>query len=328
MPVSPTSAVGRFLDSSAALFRAASPKTLRTPALLALAAVLTTGCGSKDAERPSLDAQLLQDLQTASAMQTTATTDTPMSALVDINPLDAAPRATVYRRPASAASRVAPTPRIASAASVAETASPAAAQAPQEAAIDIALAPRHITLEAGTMSSVRLSDGISNKTHKVGDLVIATLAEDVLGNDGTTLVPRGMPVVMRIRQISSSENSRSGSPVIFELVQMRIQGQTVNVRGTGSVYGENTGRGWTAGQVGKVAATTGAGAVIGSKVGGRTGGLIGGVIGALGGKVIADRTADQDIMVSPDAEIQIQFTDGFDIVVRPARASVSPELMR
>lgn len=316
-----------FLDRSSRVAAKARPARLTAPVVLALAALMTTGCDRTPkpatdvaASRPALDADLLRDLQMVQEvpLRQAEATFTPGGDAVPV-------RATVRRAPRVVTAAPSYTPRAAAAdpAVAAALADPAYAAGPSlqsGAGEDASPAPmvRAIQVPAGTMSSVRLSDALSNKTHKPGDLVIATLAEDIYAEDGTTLLPSGLPVILRLREIKHAENARSATPVVLDLVALRIQGQTVPLRGVASAMPDLVDRGLTAGQVGKMGAGVAAGAVIGDMVGGRTSTIVGGVVGGLAGRHVAGRTADYDVMLSVDSQIQLRLDQTLSITLRQA----------
>lgn len=324
-----TMRLSEFLDRSARVASKARPARLTAPVMLAFAALMTTGCDRTPkpatevaASRPALDADLLRDLQMVQEvpLRQAEATFTPGS--------DAAPvRATVRRAPRAArpvAAAPSYTPRAATdpavAAALADPAYAAGPSIPSGAGEGVSPDPmvRAIQVPAGTMSSVRLSDALSNKTHKPGDLVIATLAEDIFAEDGTTLLPSGLPVILRLREMKHAENARSATPVVLDLVALRIQGQTVPLRGVASAMPDLVDRGLTAGQVGKIGVGAAAGAVIGDMVGGRTSTIVGGVVGGLAGRHVAGRTADYDVMLSVDSQIQLRLDQTLSITLRQA----------
>jgi hypothetical protein len=155
-------------------------------------------------------------------------------------------------------------------------------------------------LPAGTEIRAVLNDSIDSRRDSVGQVLLARVAGDVIGPNGTLAVPAGSEVHLMITRLEPARSrSASDGKLSLRVDAVTIGGRPLPVKASVQpVPHELRGRGVTAGEVEKVGVGTAAGAVAGRVITGKTrGAVIGGVIGAAGGAVVAAQTASRDVVV-------------------------------
>ncbi len=172
--------------------------------------------------------------------------------------------------------------------------------------------PANVNVPAGTNLTIRINQHISVKSSRAGDRFDGEIAEPVLGDNNTMVIPRGTPVGGMI--VASHKRGHFKGASILEL---RLTSMTLN----GTEYRLDT-RDLTRTKKGKgkrSAAFIGGGSGLGMLVGGvATGGvglLVGGLAGAGGGTALAGLTGNRDIEIP--AESIVHFKLANDLVVQP-----------
>jgi hypothetical protein len=175
---------------------------------------------------------------------------------------------------------------------------PAASPSSSTAAPSAPVASR--SLSAGTSISASTTAEISSVKNKVGDVVTATVANDVKDNAGRVVIPAGSDVTLKVTAIKVSENKSDKTGTLT------LQPTSVTVNGTSypisaridSVGTHLQGRKTNAGDIAKPAAGAAVGAVVGRVLGGSTkGAIIGGVLGGAVGAQRAVETKDRDVVL-------------------------------
>jgi hypothetical protein len=151
---------------------------------------------------------------------------------------------------------------------------PAPAQAPAPAAPPRPVV-QQITLEAGTVVPVTLTEALDSKTAQPNDVFHGTLASDLVSS-GLVVVPRGSTVLGRVVDVKEAAHFKGNALLTIELTQLTARGRKVTLvtdsySKTGAGRGKNT------------AEKTGGGAAFGAIVGALAGGGKGAAIGALAG---------------------------------------------
>jgi hypothetical protein len=240
-------------------------------AVLTLAAV--AACGRGDRGDTAAADSLSRDLQLAPVDTTATLNDRPTASA----PAPAAKTPTRPSRPAASSSSPNPSPSAAAPA-------PAASR----------------SLSAGTTLSASTTAEISSAKNKVGDVVTATVANDVKDNAGRVVIPAGSDVTLKVTAIKVSENKSDKTGTLT------LQPTSVMVNGTSyplsaridSVGTHLQGRKTNAGDIAKPAAGAAVGAVVGRVLGGSTkGAIIGGVLGGAVGAQRAVETKDRDVVL-------------------------------
>lgn len=154
-----------------------------------------------------------------------------------------------------------------------------------------AAAPRMVTVPSGTQLPLALAGALSTKTAKVGDVVRATVADDVLV-DGRVAIARGATVAGQVVKVVSGSDKIGGVPTLamhFERLELP-GGKDVPLTGEITQSGKSdSGR-----DAAKIVGGAAAGAIIGSQVKkGDKGKVLGGLLGGAVGAVAAQKTGTE-----------------------------------
>ena len=176
--------------------------------------------------------------------------------------------------------------------------------------------PKTITLAAGTVIPVRLSEEIDTKTAQDGTTFLATTASNV-GFGGYTLIPAGTPVTGRIVEAKAAGRLSGAAVLRVELVSVRLpngaeapqdaslvtQELSNKAQGRGTNTAEKAGGGAAFGAVIGALAGGGAGAGIGAASGGALG---------LGANVL---THGKEIDLRPEQLLQFHTAQPLDVKI-------------
>jgi hypothetical protein len=136
-------------------------------------------------------------------------------------------------------------------------------------------AQQRVTLSAGTVISVILTEALDTKTAQPNDVFHATLASD-LRSDGVVAIPRGALVLGQVVDSKGAAHFKGQASISLDLTQISVYGRKIDVQTDtfsqeGKARGKNT------------AEKTGGGALLGALIGGLAGGGKGAAIGAIAG---------------------------------------------
>jgi hypothetical protein len=274
---------------------------MKSTAVVALAlGIALVGCGKKNGTDAAVQDSAGRDLSLAPADSSTKINDRPQvaeSSAVAVPP----PAATSTPRPPKSSPAPAPAP----APSPPPAASPAPAPAPSPA-------PAGRSVDVGTTVALKSTQEWGTKTHKVGQTVTATVADDIKDDNGRTVIPAGSTVTLEITQLAVSENKDDSGKVALRATSVSINGVSHPLDGVSSTVEHGLkGRGVKAGDAAKVGAGAAAGAVVGKVIGKGKGAVIGGVIGAAAGTAVAINSADRDVIVPVGGRIVIKLTSAY-----------------
>ena len=206
----------------------------------------------------------------------------------------------------------------------ADNAMPATAPPPPTPPVSSAPAPppqpvvRTVTLPAGTVIPVRLTEPLDSKTAQPDDTFHATLAADLVRN-GMIVASRGTPVLGRIADVKDATHFKGSSLLALELTSLDTQGRHISiVTDTYSQQGKARGKD-TAVKAGGGALL---GTVIGAIAGGGKGAAIGAIAGAGAGTGINAATRGQQVQIS--AETLLNFTLQQPVSLTTSRTIGSP----
>lgn len=134
---------------------------------------------------------------------------------------------------------------------------------------------REITLAAGTVVPVRISETLSSKDSQPNDVFHGSLAGD-LGSRGVIVIPQGAPIMGRIIDAKDATHFKGSALLSLELTQVVARGKKISLV-TDAYSKEGAGRGKN------TAEKAGGGAILGAIIGGIAGGGKGAAIGTLAG---------------------------------------------
>jgi hypothetical protein len=165
---------------------------------------------------------------------------------------------------------------------------------------------RASAIPAGQEIDVRLQSELSSDTAQVEDRLEATTVVD-LSEGSTVLIPAGSVMRGIVSSVNrASRTDRKGSlTVSFD--QVTVNGRSYPMRGTVTQAIESEG---IRGEVGRIAAGSAVGAIIGGIIGGGKGALIGVLIGG-GGTMVA--TEGKDVTLPAGTILRVRFDSPPDI---------------
>jgi hypothetical protein len=170
---------------------------------------------------------------------------------------------------------------------------------------------KQITLAAGTVIPIRITETLDSKTAQPNDVFHASVAGD-LGSQGVIAIPQGAAVLGRVIDAKDAAHFKGSALLSLELTQLSVHGQKVTLV-TDSYSKEGAGRGKnTAEKAGGGAAF---GAIIGALAGGGKGAAIGGLAGAAAGTGVNAATRGQQVTIPTETLINFRLQSPITITV-------------
>lgn len=199
--------------------------------------------------------------------------------------------------------------------------------------------PRTLTLAAGTVIPVRLTEEIDTKTAQAGTTFHATTASNV-GYGGYTLIPAGTPVTGRVVEAKAAGRLSGSALLGVELVSVRLPNGADTPQETPLVTQELSNK--AQGRGTNTAERAGGGAAFGAVVGALAGGGAGAGIGAASGGALGlganVLTHGKEIDLKPEQllqfhtaaplDVRIMLVDGHQLIpqgVSPAPLQPRPD---
>ena len=189
--------------------------------------------------------------------------------------------------------------------------------APTPAKVTGPTGPRTMTIQAGTVLAVRLTEEIDTKTAQAGTTFHAVTASNV-GFGGYTLVPAGTPVTGRIVEAKPAGRLSGAAVLGVELVSVKLPSGTGTSQDASLVTQELSNKG--EGRGGNTAAKAGGGAAFGAVVGALAGGGAGAGIGAASGGALGlganVLTHGKEIDLKPEQLLQFRTAQPLDVTIQ------------
>ena len=183
--------------------------------------------------------------------------------------------------------------------------------APAEAGAPAPLPDRGV-IESGTDIRTTLVDSIHSRYNKVGDLVRATVDDDVTDN-GRVVIPSGSVVTFVINAIAQAGSRGQRGTLDMAAQSVEIRGRSYPIQGVGTDYDfEMKARKVNAGDVATAAGGAAVGAILGHVIGGKTGTVIGAIGGGAAGTAIAAKNVDRDIVVHAGTRLTLALLAPFE----------------
>ena len=174
---------------------------------------------------------------------------------------------------------------------------------------------KEITLPAGTVIPVRITETLDSKTAQPNDVFHGSLAGD-LGTQGGIAIPHGAPVMGRIVDAREAAHIKGTALLSIELTELTTHGRRIPLV-TDAYSKEGAGRGKnTAVKAGGGAAL---GAIIGGLAGGGKGAAIGGLAGGAAGTGVNAATRGEQIVIPTETLInfRLQSPVTFTVTIPP-----------
>ncbi len=167
-----------------------------------------------------------------------------------------------------------------------------------------------VTLPAGTMLAVRLTQTIDVDAAQAGATFKSVLDDPVMMN-GRVVVPRNAVVMLQAAKVEQAGAMKGADKITLKANTIAFGGVrydivTSYVEQKGSGEGKKTAR--------KVGAGAGLGGLIGGLAGGGTGVAIGAAVGAAGGAIMASQGTEH---LQIPAETRLQFQLSAAVTIRP-----------
>jgi hypothetical protein len=171
-------------------------------------------------------------------------------------------------------------------------------------------APAPVSLAAGTMLNVRLTQPIDVDTSQAGATFKSVLDDPVMLN-GNVVVPRGAAVSLQATSVAQAGKFKGSDAITLKANSIAFGGNSYEIVTTvveqkGKGEGKKTAR--------KVGGGAGLGAVIGGIAGGGSGAAIGAVAGAATGAIVSSSGTEH---LKLPAETRLQFTLSAAVSIRP-----------
>ena len=170
---------------------------------------------------------------------------------------------------------------------------------------------KEVTLPAGTVIPIRITETLDSKTAQANDVFHGSLAGD-LGTQGVIAIPRGSAVMGRIVDAREAAHFKGAALLSVELTEVTARGKKVAVV-TDAYSKEGTARGKnTAEKAGGGAAL---GAIIGALAGGGKGAAIGGLAGGAAGTGVNAATRGQQAVIPTETLINFRLQSPVTLTV-------------
>jgi hypothetical protein len=170
---------------------------------------------------------------------------------------------------------------------------------------------QQLTLDAGTVVPVTLTEALDSKTAQPNDVFHATLSSDLMSH-GVVAIPRGAPVLGRIVDVKEAAHFKGNALLTIELTELTARGRKITLvtdsySKTGSGRGKNTAE--------KAGGGAAFGAIVGALAGGGKGAAIGALAGGGAGAGVNAVTRGQQAQIPSETHLQFQLQSPITITV-------------
>ncbi|MDP2957695.1 MAG: glycine zipper 2TM domain-containing protein [Longimicrobiales bacterium] len=168
-----------------------------------------------------------------------------------------------------------------------------------------ARAPTSYGLAAGTVIDAALSETISSRQGRAGDVFAAVVVADVASANGSVAIPAGSTVHGTIVEVSAAPNDGSFGTLTLAVSSVTVRGSSYDLDASiDALQTVNEGRGIEGADAARVAGGAAAGGVLGRVIGGnKKGTLIGAIAGAAAGGAVSALVKDVDIVLPAGAHL-------------------------
>ena len=170
---------------------------------------------------------------------------------------------------------------------------------------------QQLTLDAGTVLPVTLTEALDSKTAQPNDVFHATLSSDLMSH-GIVAIPRGAPVLGRVVDVKEAAHFKGNALLTIELTELTERGRKISLvtdsySKTGAGRGKNTAE--------KAGGGAALGAIIGALAGGGKGAAIGAAAGAGAGTGVNAVTRGQQAQIPSESQLQFQLQSPITVTV-------------
>ncbi|HEV2133661.1 MAG TPA: BON domain-containing protein [Terracidiphilus sp.] len=184
-------------------------------------------------------------------------------------------------------------------------------------------APQRVTLPAGTVVPIILTEALDTKTAQPSDVFHGTLANDLVV-DGIVAVPKGAAVQGQVVDAKGAAHFKGQSYLSIALTEISAYGRRIEIQtDTFSQQGKARGKN-TAEKTGGGAAL---GAIIGALAGGGKGAAIGAIAGGGAGAGVNAITRGQEVQIPSESRLEFHLQAPVTLTVSnpPPGAPVNPD---
>jgi hypothetical protein len=183
---------------------------------------------------------------------------------------------------------------------------PAAAAAPAAAAPPPA--PKAVTVPAGTMINVRLTQPIDVDASQAG-MKFKAIVDDPVMIGGSIVVPRGASAVLEAVQVQQSGKMKGSDKITLKVNSIGFGGMVYEVA---TAYVETKGKGEGKKTARKVGGGAGLGAIVGGIAGGGSGAAIGAAVGGVTGAAVS-AGGEEHLKLAAETRLQFQLSAAVNI---------------
>ncbi|MGP8260966.1 MAG: BON domain-containing protein [Acidobacteriaceae bacterium] len=195
----------------------------------------------------------------------------------------------------------------------------AKAQAPAPPPAPPAPVVHNITLSAGTVIPVRITQTLDSASTKAGDKFTGEIATDLI-DDGLVVLPQGTPVTGHVDEAQDATHYKGSALLTLSLIAIDRKGTHIEVS-TQPYTKQGEGRGKNTAE--KVGGGTALGAILGGIIGGGKGAAIGAVAGAGAGAGANTVTRGQQVQIPSESVVRFQLLD--PILIHVTSGANTPE---
>lgn len=170
---------------------------------------------------------------------------------------------------------------------------------------------KDVTLPAGTVVPVRITETLDSKTAQTNDAFHGSLAGDLMV-DGVVAIPHGTAVMGRIADAKDAGHFKGSALLSLELTQATVRGRRVTLT-TETYSQQGSGRGKNTAE--KAGGGGAFGAIVGALAGGGKGAAIGGLAGAAAGTGINAATRGQQVVIQSETLINFRLQSPVTVTV-------------
>ena len=174
-------------------------------------------------------------------------------------------------------------------------------------------------LASGTRVTATIQQGVTSRTNKAGETVLAVVSQNVTDENGRVVIPAGSNVTLRIEQLEpGSDQVRPEGRLSLVVASVTINNETYPLDATLEPVAHHfEGRGITKDEAARIGAGTAVGAIAGQVIGkNQKSTVLGGAIGAVAGTAVAVRYAYRDVVVSAGTPIVFTLTQSITVAAR------------
>lgn len=174
-------------------------------------------------------------------------------------------------------------------------------------------------LASGTRVTATIQQGVTSRTNKAGETMLAIVSQNVMDAEGRVVIPAGSNVTLRIDQLEpGSDQVRPEGRFSLAVASVTINNETYPLDATLEPVAHHfEGRGITKDEAARIGAGTAVGAIAGQVIGkNQKSTVLGGAIGAVAGTAVAVRYAYRDVVVSAGTPIVFTLTQSVTVAAR------------